>query len=448
VGWLVSGRLFDDGRFPIVTILMAVGIGVCVSRWKASMAGRALVTVWTLTLLMTFGRTTFGSLYSLLPGSSDIFIRRFQMGVQLSGIILAGVGVVGLGVLVQTATERWLPEAHAWLTSRAAGRSVRALACVISLLALLTPAWLELDTYDARDAQNISRQAAADAGQSGQIDHLLAIIRAHPRGRVYAGMPTNWGMNFLVGAVPVFKYIESQDIDEVGYTLRTASLMTDPEYHFDQDNPGDYVLFGIGYVLNPAGEIPPVPASMVTCSGIYCLWALPHAGYINVYDTTGVLTATRANVGTQSEALLRSALPSENRGLTVAFNGQAAAPTTASATSTLVGAPGTVTSERDNLANGRADAIVQTARTSVVVLSASFDPGWAVTVDGRTGRPEMIAPALVGVTVPAGVHRIEFRYVGFGSYDGLWLLSLGVFAVLAIGPYLRGRTRRREALTP
>ena len=52
-----------------------------------------------------------------------------------------------------------------------------------------------------------------------------------------------------------------------------------------------------------------------------------------------------------------------------------------------------------------------------MVLSASFDPGWTVTVDGHPARTEMVAPALVAVTVPAGRHHVVFRYSGFGSYD-------------------------------
>ena len=90
-----------------------------------------------------------------------------------------------------------------------------------------------------------------------------------------------------MGDVPVFKYLESKDIDEVGYTLRTASLMTDPEYFFDESNPGDYPLFGIGYIITPADMASPVEADKVGCSGDYCLWALPDPGYIHVYDTTG-----------------------------------------------------------------------------------------------------------------------------------------------------------------
>ena len=106
----------------------------------------------------------------------------------------------------------------------------------------------------------------------------------------------------------MFKYLESKDVDEVGYTLRTASLMTDPEYFFDETNPGDYPLFGIGYLILPDDMAPPVPAEQVGCSGTYCLWALPDPGYIHVYDTTGVLTATRADVGSQSQTLLASPL--------------------------------------------------------------------------------------------------------------------------------------------
>ena len=91
--------------------------------------------------------------------------------------------------------------------------------------------------------------------------------------------------------MPVFKYLESKDIDEVGYTLRTASLMTDPEYFFDETNPGDYPLFGIGYVIVPANrDATGGGATRWAAPADYCLWSLPDSGYIHVYDTTGVLT--------------------------------------------------------------------------------------------------------------------------------------------------------------
>jgi hypothetical protein len=434
LSWLFSGQLYDEGRFPVVTILVGVGIAVSIWRWHSSVAGRALVTIWGVTLLMTFGRTTFGALYDVLPGSSDIFIRRFQMGVQLSGILLAGIGLVFLGHLVLDAVLRLLPDDRRAWASGPAGRGLVAGLCIVALVVVLAPAWSSLDTYDAHNATNIGLQADADAQQGPQLDSLLAYVRAHPRGRVYAGQPTNWGQDFVVGAVPVFKYLESKDVDEVGYTLRTASLMTDPEYYFDDANPGDYPLFGIGYLIVPETMAPPVPADRVRCEGSYCLWALPHPGYIHVYDTTGELAATRADVGSRSVTLLASPLLGEQRDLTVAFNGHPASAPTASDAAALEGPPGHVLVEHADLENGTASAVVRANRRATVVLSASYDVGWGATVDGHPAPTVMVAPALVGVDVGPGVHTVRFSYGGYGSYAALFLLALAVFVTLGVAP--------------
>ena len=251
---------------------------------------------------------------------------------------------------------------------------------------------------------------------------------------MYAGAPTNWGQDFLVGAVPVFKYLESKDIDEVGYTLRTASLMTDPEYFFDETNPGDYPLFGIGYIITPADMASPVAADKVGCSGDYCLWALPDTGYIHVYDTTGELTATRADVGSPERD--PAGLPPPRRaarpdgGLQRAGGGRP----TATDASALRGSPGHVVAEHADLANGTARAVVHTNRRATVVLSASYDPGWHATVNGRPAPTVMVAPALVGVVVGPGVHTVTFSYDGYGSYTALFVLAL---VVLVVWPWPR-----------
>jgi hypothetical protein len=442
---LITGRIFDSLHwFPVITIFVGVGLVVCAFRWRTFLAGRALVTIFVVTLLMTFGRTTWGAVYGILPGSTDIFIRRFQMGVQLSGILIAGVGFVFVGRFLVDAAAKLLSERRRLRLDQPVGRALVAGICIVGLLFVLTPAWTSMDTYNNGNAVNVSTQALDDTYQEPQIDSLLAYVQAHPRGRVYAGQPTNWGATFMVGFVPVFKYLESKDVDEVGYTLRTASLMTDPEYYFDDTNPGDYPLFGIGYVLTPAGganSVPPVPAERVRCAGDYCLWALPDPGYIHVYDTIGVFTATRANVGTQSEPLLVAPLLSEERDLTVAFNGGQASPPTADGASLLTGPPGHVVVEHANLAQGRASAVVRTNRRATVVLSASFDPGWTVTVDGHPAPTVMVAPAVVGVDVGPGVHTVTFAYGGYGSYVPLFVLALAVFVVLAVAPFLWRRFR-------
>ncbi len=193
LSWLIHGRLYDAGRFPIVTVLVGIGIVVCLYRWRTSVAGRALVTIWVVTLLMSFGRTTFGSLYDILPGSSDVFIRRFQMGVQLSGILLAGIAVAFVGQLVLTAALRLLPDRGRVFVFTPMGQGLIAGLSIVALLAILTPAWMNMDQYAGHNATNIGLQADADVQLDPSINELIDYVRAHPQGRVYAGAADQLG---------------------------------------------------------------------------------------------------------------------------------------------------------------------------------------------------------------------------------------------------------------
>jgi hypothetical protein len=108
----------------------------------------------------------------------------------------------------------------------------------------------------------------------------------------------------------------------------------------------------------------------------------------------------------------------------------------------LAGSPGHVVVEHANLAEGSAGAVVRTTRRATVVLSASFDPGWTATVNGHPEPTVMVAPALVGVDVGAGVQVVRFSYGGYGRYNLLFLLALLVFLALALGPSVWHRYRR------
>ena len=78
----------------------------------------------------------------------------------------------------------------------------------------------------------------------------------------------------------------------------------------------------------------------------------------------------------------------------------------------------------------------------IAVLSASFDSGWTATVDGQPRRSEMLAPALVGVRVPAGLHRVVFRYVGFSGYAWLFVVSAMALTLLFVTDRVLRRYRR------
>lgn len=433
--WLVSGQVFDAARLPVITVFAGAGLIACVTLWRSRPECRAIVVVFAMSLVLCFGRATFGPLTVILPGSKDLFLRRFMMGAQLAGLYLAGIGAVAVARLPGRAIARRWPDVGANLRGNWADiwglRALGTFAVAALVVIVMAPAWTQVRDYASHNSQDISDQSTTYAAQADQVGTLVTYMRVHGGGRVYAGMPSNWGENFTVGYVPVFKYIESLDVDEVGYTLRTASLMTDPEYAFDQANAGDYPLFGIHYLILPQGMPSPVPARLVTSAGGYSLWVLPNSGYVRVVDTVASISANRSTVGDQSVKYLQSSLPGQAKYLSVAYAGAKAAAPTVAKGATVVGSPGTVVTESDHLSRGIVSATVTTSRTAVVVLSASYDPGWTVRVDGHSVRTEMVAPALVGVEIPAGTHRLAFGYRGFGYYPelaALLVLTLAGFA--------------------
>lgn len=429
LSWLVWGHLLDNGRLPVVTVFLGFGVVVALRQYTNNSGYRALLLALLGCLVLSFGRATFGSLIGVIPGSADLFFRRFAMGVQLAALLLAGGGAAWCGERTLRLVER-LARQRAWWSLSTTLRTpwLRASAALVALIAVAAPAWLQLSSVDRGNAAGISAQHAADARYGKQLDRLIEVIARSGGGRVYAGMPSNWGANFRVGAVPVFKYLDNHDVDEVGYTLRTASLMTDPEFYFDGLDPSDYALFAVHYLIVPAGRKPMVPARRIATAGDYSLWATPVRGYVHIGTVVGTMAADRTDVGTRSIPLLSSGLAAGSAYLRVNWGepGSAETPRRGGA---LPPPPGEVVSERDDFADGLVSATVRMRRAGVAVLSASFDPGWHVTVGGRLRDAEMVAPALVATRLAAGTHTVVFHYQGYDGYLVLFLLGASVIAV-------------------
>ena len=432
--WVISGQLFDHGRLPVVTVFAGLGFGLAWLAWSSDADARGLLVALAVCLLLAFGRQTFGSLVDVIPGSADVFFRRFMMGVQLAGLLLAGRGAAWLaagGVRLLKPRVPRLP------------RGVAAAAGVVVVVGVLAPAWVQLGGDDRRDRAAISAQRHADNTQGVQLDRLVAVIDRDGGGRTYAGMPSDWGQEFTVGAVPVFKYLESRDVDEVGYTLRTASLMTDPEFFFDDRNPSDYRLFAIRYLILPAGTRPPVPARLKLQSGPYSLWTINGAGYIQAGTIVGEISTNRTNAGARSVPLLRSGLADDGAYLGVRYGsdgrGDSRLPSVRSRSPA-----GAVRAQHADLDDGEARATVRMRRPGVAVLSASYDPGWTATVNGRQRPTRMVAPALVAVAVPAGTDQVVFRFHGYDDYPELFALSLFTLAMVAVALVCVRRVKRRR----
>lgn len=95
------------------------------------------------------------------------------------------------------------------------------------------------------------------------------------------------------------------------------------------------------------------------------------------------------------------------------------------------------------------DVDVETPGAAILRLADLWYPDWVVKVDGRPAELLRADHALRAVVVPAGRHRVEFRFVSPSVTRGLWL-SLACAAValaLLVAGWLSGR-RRPAADTP
>jgi Flp pilus assembly protein TadD len=434
LGWLVTGQLYDSGRFPIVTLLVGVGFVVCISRVRRDIRARAVVAAWMLSLLLYFGRPTLGAVLNILPGSSDLPLHRYIIGVQLAGLVLAGIGAMWLARALLAGVTR--------LVSRV---RVAAAATVIVFagMALLFPAWSQIAAYNANGAQLMSVQEQADRTDGANLDVLIDMVKAAGDGRAYAGTKANWGRDYTIGSTPVYLELEDDGVDAVGSWLNTESLSSDAEAHFDERNLADYDLFNIKYLILPADHPPPVAAYRLARSGRHTLWEVATSGYLEVVDTTGpAIVANRDDIGPQTAGFIESDALRDLRFPTVAFNGaQAAAPTLDAAAGTPSGQAGTVADQSAALDDGVFSGEVTANRAAVVLLKTTYDPGWQVTVDGVSTQPIMVAPSFVGVQVTPGSHAIVFRFMPYPYYP--LLLALGLITLLAlilVPPHFAART--------
>ncbi|MBV8949384.1 MAG: hypothetical protein JOZ99_00795, partial [Actinobacteria bacterium] len=223
LGWLVTGGIFDRGRPPLLTSLVAVGLIVCVARCRRDRLARALVASFVVSLVLFCGTPTFGWFLRFLPGSHNLFFPRFLVGVHLSGVLLAGVGGAWLVRSLRDVLQQRLP-------SRIAVVGVVVAALVAGVL--LVPPWRERDKYAAEGADLIRTQRQADLSVGGDVAQIADRVRQLGDGRVYSGSSSTAKWWPHVGFVPLNAALVNDDVDTFGHQLRVSSLSTAMEVQF------------------------------------------------------------------------------------------------------------------------------------------------------------------------------------------------------------------------
>jgi hypothetical protein len=82
---------------------------------------------------------------------------------------------------------------------------------------------------------------------------------------------------------------------------------------------------------------------------------------------------------------------------------------------------------------GNISARAETDQTKALVFSEVACPGWGVFVDGKRKALDIFQETFLAVSVPAGVHEVEFRFFSLSFWFG-WAISLGMVLSLIFRP--------------
>jgi hypothetical protein len=243
LGELLSGRLLDAGRPPVLSLLVGLGaVGAFLARGDA--LARRLLGLFGLWLALFCGRELWGHLVLLAGVPAPFHLHRLQAAFELSAILLAGFGVTHLIALLATRHQQ---------LGRVAGLAVA--------LALL-PIGYERGRYLRENATWGEENLAAYEKERAQLEAALTDVRAMLSawpGRVSAGPASGWGGQFKLGAVPVHAFLTREHIDQVSFLYHAMSKPSDVMVRRDE-GPAHDVAFGVRAVIAPADR--PMPSHL------------------------------------------------------------------------------------------------------------------------------------------------------------------------------------------
>lgn len=401
LGALVRGELFDAGRFPSLTLLAGLGLAVCLARWREQHY-RIPMVLFSVLLLLYFGRPTWGGLLNVLPLSRDLQLHRMIAGVHLGGVFLIGIGLA----------TPWR-----WAFARRDARYLLAAGLLTALL--LYPVYRERVDYFEQNAAWMRESQQALAAEEQDLTALSDTLATLPPGRVYAGLPGNWGGDYKVGAIPVYALLVTGGFDTVGYLYHALSLNGDVHVLFDERRAEEYNLFNIRYVIAPTGQPLPPFVRPVRDFGRHRLYQVDTTGYFDLVDSPLAFSGEKGDWYAAASGWMQGPLPAAGLHPSVYLDtagsaSRSALPlrqaSAAMAQQAIVQqpAPGRILSERTT--TDRYEANVTVDRPGMVMLKSTYHPNWRAFVDGIETPTVMLMPSYIGVPVSPGQHRIQLEY--------------------------------------
>lgn len=386
LGWLFTGDLFDEGRWPVITATL--GIGVAAAIWARGRLHLFALTLFAVWLVLYFGRSVWGPFADYIPSGSMLLFHRFIGSFHIASLLLIGLGFEAV-----------------WRACQRLPRPGASLATVGTCAILLVPAMLEREAYYAPNALWME-SATTVYGEDVEVDAVFEAFRSLPPGRIHAGLRSNWGEEFGIPHVPWYRVLVFEGFPVVSVPLPSINLHSDLMFHFDDQDPVFYDIFDVRYVLAPADR--PMPEFLTR------IWDSPRFA---IYEAPTSGAATFATVTVRQSAESKFVLFFANRDWLLG-----AAPgarefirwSYPASSSVLPSSPtphcadGMILGEQVRRERLAFDVSCDTA--SVLVIKQTYHPHWHVTVDGIPASAFMASPSYIGVDVPPGRHIVVAEY--------------------------------------
>ncbi|MFZ5534786.1 MAG: hypothetical protein ACOY3M_01390 [Patescibacteria group bacterium] len=439
---LFNGTIFDFGRFPLITLI--IGVGFFVALPSSFFPFAVLFLFW---LLMYFGRTTWGGLFSLIPGMSEFHLSRFIVGVHIAGVLLAGVAAERMLTLV--AKQKYLAIGMMSVFG-------------ILLTIFLSPPLLSYAKHNAFLIDRANKNASAQYNDADKLIHALKSRINEQPGRVFAGRGGSWGKGFRIAETPMYMHLSTYGIPVVLWLPETWSPNSDIEQYFSEANPDHYTLFNVRYVATPADlqkeYIQPFWRLLET-GETWKLYEVETEGYISGGLRPAIVSADKQDYRSVVRLWMHGAYLPQKLYPELTFNNsypkQTGLPNfrmldevtyripdgsthnlfaevphyVSSGTASAIPRVTDRTSESDMVFRATVE-VPQNCVQCIVVLRQTFHPSWTATMDGKPIPVFTVFPffAAVSVTSP-GIHELRFAYVP--STGKQFLLLLGLTGVVA-----------------
>ncbi len=416
----VNGQLFDFGRFPLFTMLVIIGLYVTIQN------GFSLAFLFLFFFLLFFGRTTWGGLLNFIPGMSEFHQHRFIVGVHLTGLFLAPLGLAWLLNIIASL--------HRYFVS--------------SLLRLFVYLFIGLFVYWLIVSQTIKyasynttliRQANEQYSKAKpDFDLLLTTLKnlqnSNP-GRVYA-LRGSEGKAFEIASTPYYMQLSTYGIPTVLWLPETWSMNSDTEQFFSEDNQSHYNLYNIRYVVTPPTKKQQTFWKLVTETEHWKLYTVETDGYITVGTAPSVVTSKKTDLINLVHLWIQSDYPKQQ------IHPELSAIHTSLPHFTMLDpvtyripdgithslfqdvpsyvSPLSNLSDLIKITSQSSDAdmvfrstveIKKHCPTCVVILKQTYHPNWKITVNGKKIQTINVFPSFIGIRLEIpGTYDITFSY--------------------------------------